>query len=314
MTPDDNLACMSWRARPDMSYEYVNRAWLDFTGCTPEQALGEGWARCLHPEDLARWLDVCVRAFDAREPFEMEYRLRRRDGEYRWVLDRGTPRYSGDGVFLGFAGACVDIDAQKREAHGLARALERERRLRLAVEEAGRMRQGLLRSVLHELKPSAEAIATWAAYLRQQLPQESALQAIEHAARAQSRVIANLLELEHTESRPLLAGVSVLVVEPDGEARERLVKPLAVAGADVRAAASPAEALETLGSWQPDVLISESDEDFIRALRSLPAERGGCLHAAALTNEGSIAPGYDAHLAKPVEPVALLATVAKLAA
>ncbi len=94
MSPNDSLPCMTWHARPDMSCEHVNRAWLDYTGYTLEQALGEGWSRCLHPEDLARWLDTCVRAFDERQPFEIEYRLRRRDGEYRWVLDRAAPRFS----------------------------------------------------------------------------------------------------------------------------------------------------------------------------------------------------------------------------
>ena len=117
--PDDNLALMTWHARPDTSCEYVNRAWLDYTGYTLEQALGEGWVRCLHPEDLARWLDACVRAFDERRPFEIEYRLRRRDGEYRWVLDRAAPRFAGNaanggGLFLGYAGVCIDIDEYKR--------------------------------------------------------------------------------------------------------------------------------------------------------------------------------------------------------
>ncbi len=101
---------MTWQARPDMSCESVNRAWLDFTGQELEQALGAGWARSVHPEDLPRWLDASVRAFDERRAFEIEYRLRRRDGAYRWVLDRAAPRYSDEGAFLGFSGACVDIE------------------------------------------------------------------------------------------------------------------------------------------------------------------------------------------------------------
>jgi PAS domain S-box-containing protein len=101
---------MHWRVRPDLSCDYLSPAWLDFTGCTPEQALGDGWSRGVHPEDLARWLDRCLRAFDEREPFEIEYRLRRWDGEYRWVVDCGTPRYSKDGAFLGYVGCCIEID------------------------------------------------------------------------------------------------------------------------------------------------------------------------------------------------------------
>ncbi|MBV8033016.1 MAG: PAS domain-containing protein, partial [Betaproteobacteria bacterium] len=89
-TPEElDIPAMAWTARPDMSCDYVSRAWLRFTGCPEALALGDGWSRAVHPEDLARWLDTSVRAFDAHEPFELEYRLRRRDGEYRWVLDRG---------------------------------------------------------------------------------------------------------------------------------------------------------------------------------------------------------------------------------
>jgi PAS domain S-box-containing protein len=336
MKLDDSLPLMTWRARPDMSCEHVSRAWLNFTGYAVEEALGEGWSRSLHPEDLARWLDTCVRAFDRREPFEIEYRLRRRDGDYHWVLDRGAPLYSGDGVFLGYAGACIDIDEHKRAQHGLARALERERKLRVATEEASRLRHGLTVSVLQELQSPAQAIATWAGHLREQVPQLSeagqALEAIERNARAQSRIISNLLDLAQAAvgerpaprpaaEQPLLSGVCVLVVDRDGEGRDSLVKVLTVAGADVRVAAGTTEALQTLGAWHPDVLLSDigaaSCYSLIRALRSLPAERGGCMRAAALTEaelaNKAVAAGYDAQLAKPVEPVALLATVARLA-
>ena len=314
MQPDDTLPLMTWRARPDMSCEYVNREWRDFTGYTLEQAMGQGWSRCLHPEDLARWLNLCVGAFDRREPFQVEYRLRRRDGEYRWVLERAAPRYSPGELFLGFGGACVDIDGCKREQQSLARELERERRLRIATEEASRLRHGLMVSVLQELHLPARAIGTWAGHLRSQMPRAPALEAIERNARTQSRIIATLLELAEIpglppREEPMLSGVRVLVVGHD-----ELVKPLQVAGAEVRAASSPDEALATLSTWRPDVVLAETNESFIRALRSLPAERGGCLRAAALTDGGAPAAGYDAQLAKPVEPVALLATVARLAA
>src|SRR4051812_12885941 len=81
---DDTLPLMLWRARPDMSCDYVSRAWLEFTGFSADQAKGDGWSRAVHVEDLARWLDCCVRAFDERDTFEVEYRMRRHDAEYRW--------------------------------------------------------------------------------------------------------------------------------------------------------------------------------------------------------------------------------------
>ena len=127
-------ALMHWSVRPDLSCDYASPAWLEFTGCTPEQARGDGWARGVHPEDLARWLDRCLRAFDQREPFEIEYRLRARDGEYRWVLDRAVPRYAPDGAFLGYVGCCIDIDERKRAEAELARSRERERKLRIATD------------------------------------------------------------------------------------------------------------------------------------------------------------------------------------
>src|SRR6185436_13208115 len=221
------LPVMLWRARPDMSCEYLSRQWLDFTGCKEEQALGDGWSRSVDPEDLALWLDTFVRSFDAREPFEIEYRLRRRDGEYRWVLDRGLPRYSRDGVFLGFVGSCIDIDERKRAEHELARSLERERKLRIATEEASRLKDGFLASVLSDLQSPVQAIATWAAHLRGQVAAASeparALDAIEHNARAQDRIISSLLDLSRvaagrpahprgSNGAPLLTGVRVLIM------------------------------------------------------------------------------------------------------
>ncbi|HEX7052515.1 MAG TPA: PAS domain-containing protein [Burkholderiales bacterium] len=336
MRIDDDLPLMLWTARPDLSCDYVSPAWLAFTGYSLEQALGQGWSRALHPEDLTHWLDVCVHAFDAREPFSVEYRLRRRDGEYRWMLDRAAPRRHGS-LFIGFAGVCSDIDEAKRAQQELARALERERRLRLAAEESGRARDAFLASVLAELRPPTRAMATWAAHLQAGVAPGSeagrALQEIERNARLQSRIVDSLLGLSQPghaarpddAGEPLLSGVRVLVVEDDPAARELLVRVLRVAGAQTRAAASSREGLEMLGAWRPDIVLSDlgmrGDEGYvlIRAMRSLPAERGGCVPAAALTVAGepqagsrAAAAGYDAQLAKPVEPVALLATVARL--
>jgi PAS domain S-box-containing protein len=338
---EEPLPVMVWRARPDLSCEYLSPQWLAFTGCTEEQALGDGWSRGVHPEDLARWLDTCLRAFDAREPFEIEYRLRRRDGEYRWVLDRGMPRQSRDGLFLGFVGACIDIDERKRAEHELARSLERERSLRTATEEASRLKDGFLATVLLDLRSPVQAIATWAAHLRQQVPGSTeaaqALDAIEHNARAQERIITSLLDLSRAAGglppaprgpmdEPLLTGVRVLVVDGDPAARETMTKVLGIAGAETKSASCADEALQALGAFHPDVMLSDVGMQggdgyvLIRTVRSLPAERGGCLRAAALTSPAraedgmrAVAAGYDAQLAKPVEPVALLATVARLA-
>jgi PAS domain S-box-containing protein len=317
------LPVMLWRARPDLSCEYVSRQWLDFTGCSEDQALGDGWSRSVHPEDLARWLDTCVSAFDAREPYEIEYRLRRRDGEHRWVLDRAMPRYSKEGRFLGFVGTCIDIDERKRAEHELSRSLERERRLRSATEEASRLKDGFLASVLSDLRSPARAIAGWAKYLRGETPMSGdaarALDAIEHGARAQDRLISSLLDLSSETPLPragaqesLLSGVRVLIVDGDPDAREAMSRVLGIAGAETKAAASSSEALETLKAFRPDVMLSDAGmqsgdaRSLVRAVRLTPG-------SGSEDGNRAVAAGCDARLAKPVEPVALLATVARLA-
>jgi PAS domain S-box-containing protein len=105
---------MIWMSDTDKQGIFFNKGWLEFTGRTLDQELGEGWLKGVHLEDLARCLDVCGAAFGRREPFTVEYRLRRKDGEYRWLIDTGTPRFESDGAFLGYIGSCIDITARKQ--------------------------------------------------------------------------------------------------------------------------------------------------------------------------------------------------------
>lgn len=115
-----------WRAGTDGKCDYFNERWLNFTGRTQEQEAGDGWAEGVHPDDLKSCVDYYLDHFKARKPFEMEYRLKRADGEYRWILDRGGPFYSPEGDFLGFIGSCIDIDEKKKAQEELKAARERE--------------------------------------------------------------------------------------------------------------------------------------------------------------------------------------------
>ncbi len=109
----DTAPVMIWLADQDNYGTFFNKPWLAFTGRTMEQELGEGWASSVHPDDLNHCLATCGTSFAARHAFQIVFRLRRFDGEYRWILDNGTPRYS-EGEFAGYIGSCVDITDQKQ--------------------------------------------------------------------------------------------------------------------------------------------------------------------------------------------------------
>jgi len=112
----DASPIMVWMAGLDKLCYYFNKGWLDFVGRTLEQESGNGWTENVHPEDFDRCLQIYVKSFDARQPFEMEYRLRHHTGQYRWITDHGTPRYATDGTFEGYVGGCLDIHDQKAAA------------------------------------------------------------------------------------------------------------------------------------------------------------------------------------------------------
>jgi len=131
---------MIWMSGPDKLCTYFNQPWLTFTGRSIHQELGNGWAEGVHAEDLECCLETYKQAFDRRESFEMEYRLRRHDGEYRWIFDYGGPRFNADGSFAGYIGSASDVSDQKLAREALEKvsgqlidAQEKERR-RLARE------------------------------------------------------------------------------------------------------------------------------------------------------------------------------------
>lgn len=109
----DTAPVLIWISNIDKLCYFFNKCWLDFTGRTLEQEYGNGWAEGVHPDDLERCLSIYTGCFDKRVPFKMEYRLRRYDGQYRWLLDNGVPRYTESGEFAGYIGSCIDIQEMK---------------------------------------------------------------------------------------------------------------------------------------------------------------------------------------------------------
>ena len=136
----DALPVAIWMADADGLCHYFNQQWLQFVGRTMEDEVSSGWLESIHPDDAARCLDVFLEALRNRESFQMEYRIRRYDGEFRWFLDTGVPRYDSDGGFHGYVGGCVDITASKdaeQLLHELSRRLmsaQDEERRRIARE------------------------------------------------------------------------------------------------------------------------------------------------------------------------------------
>lgn len=111
----DSAPVMVWMAGPDRSYNYFNQAWMDFTGRPLAQEIGNGWLSAVHPDDEDALTRGYAGAFNRRDKFTLEYRLRRADGQFRWILDIGSPRFSERGEFLGYIGSCVDIHERKEE-------------------------------------------------------------------------------------------------------------------------------------------------------------------------------------------------------
>lgn len=127
-TMADSVPVLLWISGTDGLYTFLNQPWLEFTGRTLEQELGNGWTENVHREDFQSCLDIYLTSFHARRPFQMEYRLGRADGEYRWVLDKAIPRYNADGSFAGYIGSCIDITDRKQA--------EAERAKLIAIIEA----------------------------------------------------------------------------------------------------------------------------------------------------------------------------------
>src|SRR5262245_6047522 len=193
----DTAPVMIWTSGPDKLCDFFNKPWLDFTGHTMKEELGSGWTKGIHPEDYDRCMEIYVRSFDAREPFKMEYRLRRHDGEYRWISDHGVPRYSPGGDFLGYIGSLIDI-TERKLAEAEREQLAREQVARAAAEAANRSKDEFLAIVSHELRSPLNAILGYTRMLRSgPVDRESInniISIVERNAKAQLQIVEDLFD------------------------------------------------------------------------------------------------------------------------
>jgi len=171
----DTAPVMIWTTGTDGLCDYFSKPWLDFTGRTMEQEVGTGWTEGVHPDDVQGCFDRFLAAFHARKPFGMDYRLRRADGEYRWVDESGIPRYTTGGEFAGYIGCNIDITDRKRAEE----ERERLRQLEASLAHINRvsMMGELAASLAHEIKqPIAAAVMNAQAcvqWLRRDVPDVS---------------------------------------------------------------------------------------------------------------------------------------------
>ncbi|MEH2192379.1 MAG: PAS domain S-box protein [Nostoc sp.] len=159
----DTTPVLVWMSSTDKLCNYFNKPWLDFTGRTLEQEMGNGWTEGVYTDDFQHCLNTYINAFDARQSFKMEYRLRRFDGEYRWLFDTGVPRFASTGEFLGYIGSCVDIHDRKvaetalQEINEILEQRVQERTIQLEI--ANKELESFSYSVSHDLRSPFRHIA-----------------------------------------------------------------------------------------------------------------------------------------------------------
>jgi PAS domain S-box-containing protein len=203
----DTAPVMIWLTGTDGLCNYFNKPWLEFTGQTMEQEVGTGWIEGVHPDDVQGCFDGFLPAFHARTPFRMQYRLRRADGEYRWVIESGIPRYAG-GEFAGYIGSNIDITDLKR-------AEEERERLRQVQSELAHLNRvttmgELAGSIAHEIRQPISAAQTNAKTCLRWLGRDQP--DIEEARQAISRIIQDV-----TRASEIIGRISALFKKGEPE-------------------------------------------------------------------------------------------------
>jgi PAS domain S-box-containing protein len=196
----DSAPVLIWIADHSKSRIWFNKSWLEFTGRALGQEVGFAWTQNVHEDDLARCLQSYAEGFDSRKSFRSEYRVRRADGECRWIIEQATPLFEGpDGAFSGYIGSCIDVTESKQIQADREETLKAERAAREEAERVGRLKDEFLATVSHELRTPLNAILGWATLLQRLQPGSEdharGLETIERNARVQGQIIADLLDM-----------------------------------------------------------------------------------------------------------------------
>jgi PAS domain S-box-containing protein len=184
-----------WIADTDMAATFFNQHWLEFTGRSMEQELGDGWADGVHPDDYDLFMNAYADAFEKREPFEFEYRLRRHDGDFRWVLDVGRPRFTPEGEFVGYIGSCTDITPLKDAENAVTKDRD-------TAQEVARLKSAFVMNMTHEVRTPLTVILGFTSMLHQGVqPQyRRFVNVIERSGRRLLLMLDSVLDLAQLES------------------------------------------------------------------------------------------------------------------
>jgi PAS domain S-box-containing protein len=228
----DSMPLKIFMCRPDGEADYMNRQWLDFTGETIDKLLGWEWTKLIHPDDVGENIRRWRSCLATGEPFLLEHRVRRADGEYGWHLTCAHAKRDIHGNISMWVGSSTDIDGIKRADEEKKQLLENERLARAEAERASQLKDEFLATLSHELRTPLNAILGWSQLIQQgTMSQENiqrGLETIERNARAQNKLIEDLLEMSSIISGKIrldmqrvdLASVVVAAVESAAPAAE----------------------------------------------------------------------------------------------
>lgn len=209
----DNAPFMVWVTDPTGYCTYLSQSWYNFTGQTPEASLGLGWLEMTHPEDREQAERIFLEANARREAFQIEYRLRRHDGEYIWAIDAASPWWGIDGRFKGYIGSVIDITDRKRTEQEREQLLALEQTALAEAQSANRIKDEFLAVLSHELRSPLNPILGWTKLLQMggldATTTAQALSTIERNAKLQSSLIEDLLDVSK-----ILQGKLSLTISP----------------------------------------------------------------------------------------------------
>ncbi len=205
----DAAPVLIWVSGPNCMLTYFNKPWRDFTGRKPGEDLGDGWQEVIHPDDLNYCVLVYKTAFDNREPYRMEYRVRRYDGKYLWMLDKGAPRYSKEGEFLGFVGSMIEVEEIKSTKKRQQELEEVNRKLKQQSEqliELSNSKDEFISVASHQLRTPATGVKQYIGMLLEGYggelndDQVKMLQTAYESNERQLRIIDDLLKIAHLDA------------------------------------------------------------------------------------------------------------------